>query len=547
MNSGMKKTVYTVVAVLAAVGLGAAVINSAAKEKDKQNTDMIRWVDKAALTTLDPSKVSANQDFTGVTSISDGLYRQNKEGNPELALAESVKTNKDDTVYTFKLRPDLKWSNGEPLTAQDFVYGWQRTNNPATAAEYAYLFDGIKNADQIQTGKLKDLSQLGIKALDDRTIEVTLEHPMPALKNVLTMPPFFPQNQKFVEAAGKRYGSEDKYVLASGPYTVAKWSGSSDEYRLEKNKFYYDSEVVKAKQIRVRAVQPGTGYNLFLSNATDYAELSSLQANASKNDRSYINIAGGNTAYIQMNENKIKALKNTNIRRAMSYAIDRKTFTDKVLGGTAIPAETLTPKGLIVDPKTKKDFADEAKVDGAITYDPKLAKELFAKGMREEGLTNLTLELLTDDTDGAKASAQYLQSQLQELDGLTIKIKIVPFKQRITLTDTRDFDLVISLWGADYADPSTFIDLFKTGVSFNAGGWSNPEYDALVERANTTDARDPQKRTQDYAKAEQILAKDMGVIPMYFGSKPALQRTDVKDMVYHPAGATYDFKWVYRQ
>jgi len=546
MNTGKKRTVYRLLVTAAIVGLGVVLVHSAndAKNNQLENKDMIRWVDKSALTTLDPSKVSANQDFTGVTAVGDGLYRQDKNGSPELSLAESVKTNKAQTVYTFKLRPDLKWSNGADLTADDFVYGWRRTNDPLTASEYAYLFDGIKNADKIQSGEIKDLSQLGVKALDKRTLEITLDHPMPVLKNVLTMPPFFPQNQAFVEKAGKRYATEAKYVLSSGPFEVNKWSGSSDDYYLEKNKFYYDSDVVKTKEIRVRAAQPGTGYNLFLSNATDYADLSTLQANAAKHDRSYINNAGGTAAYIQMNENKVKALKNTDIRRALSYAIDRETFTTKVLGGTAIPAKTLTPKGLIVDPGTKKDFSETATVPGAVTYDLRKAQELFAKGMRAEGLKSLTLELMTDDTDAAKDSAQYLQSQLQQLDGLTVKIKILPAKQRMALTETHDFELVISLWGADYADPSTFLDLFKTGVSFNSGSWSNKEYDDLVKKANTTDALNPSKRFEDYAEAERVLSRDMGIIPIYHRSSPALARTDMKDMVYHPAGPSFDWKWV---
>lgn len=546
MKSGMKKFTYIALAALAVGGIGTAISSSVAKAKSNQNDDMIRWVDKAPLTTMDPSKVSANQDFTGMTAVSDGLYRQDMKGVPALSLAESMDTNEDKTVYTFKLRPDLKWSNGDDLTAHDFVYGWRRTNDPKTAAEYAYLFEGIKNADKIQTGKITDLTQLGVKAIDDRTLEVTLDQPMAALKDLLTMPPFFPQNQKFVEEAGKQYGSEDKYVLSSGPYTIEKWSGSSDEYYLKKNKFYYDSDVVKTNEIRVRSVQQGTGYNLFLSNATDFAELSTLQANGSKHDRAYINNPGGSTAYIQMNRKQVKALDNVDIRRGLSYAIDRETFTDKVLGGTAIPAETLVPKGLVTDPKTGKDFTELSKTDGAIGYDLEKARQLFAKGMRAEGLTELTLELATDDTDAAKNSAQYLQSQLQELEGLTINIKIVPFKQRIAMQETRKFDLIITIWGADYADPSTFLDLFQTGGSFNGGSWSDEEYDNLIKKAITTDASDEDKRFQDYVEAEKVLTDQIGVIPMYHRSTPALERTDIEDMAYHAAGATFDFKWIKR-
>ncbi|AIG65021.1 peptide ABC transporter substrate-binding protein [Weissella tructae] len=542
MNWGMKKITTVAAAIAVFSGVGVVGVHAAVK-----NNNMIRWVDKAPLSTMDPSKVSAAQDFNGLTATGDGLTRQDKDGEPALALAESYKTSEKGTVYTFKLRPDLKWSNGDDLTAHDFVYGWRRTNDPKTASEYAYLYAGVKNAEAIQSGEEKDLTKLGIEALDDRTLKVTLDQPMPALLDIMTMPPFFPQNEAFVEKAGKKYGTEAKYVLSSGPFVLKKWSGSSDEYFLQKNKFYYDSDVVKTKDIRVQAVQSGTGYNLFMSNATDYAELSTLQANASKHDRSFLNNPTATTAYIQMNEKKVKALGNTDIRRALSYAINREVFTDKVLGGTAQPATTLTPKGLITDPKTDKDFTEISTVEGAVGYDLKQAKELFAKGMRAEGLTDLTLELVTDDTDAAKSSAQFLQSQLQELDGLKINIKIVPFKQRLALTQSKDFDLVISLWGADYPDPSSFLDLNLTGGAFNAGGWSNEEYDALIKKANTTDVNDEKKRYQDYADAEKISLEEMAVIPMYYRATPALQRTDIADMVYHPAGALFDWKWVYRK
>ena len=221
----MNKLVKTSVLLSTAVILGSAVAPLAANAATYKT---INWTETADLGTADPSKATASVDFDALQATGDGLYRNGKDNKPELALAESVQRSDDGLTYTFKLRPNLKWANGEPITAQDFVYGWQRTNDPKTASQYAYLFSGIKGADDIQSGKDKNLSDLGVKAVDDTTLEVTLERPMPQLESVLTMAPFYPQNQKFVEKVGSKYGTAAKYTLSSGPYVLKGWTGSNN-------------------------------------------------------------------------------------------------------------------------------------------------------------------------------------------------------------------------------------------------------------------------------------------------------------------------------
>ena len=211
----------------------------------------INWTEGADLGTMDPSKSTAAVDFDALQATGDGLYRNDKSNKPALALAESVEKSDDGLSYTFKLRSGLKWSNGDALTAHDFVYGWQRTNDPKTASQYAYLFSGIKNAGAIQSGEEKDLSTLGVNAVDDTTLEVTLEKPMPQLESVLTMAPFYPQNQKFVEKSGKKYGTAAKYTLSSGPFILKGWTGSNNKYSLVKNDKYYDAKVVKTPKVVV--------------------------------------------------------------------------------------------------------------------------------------------------------------------------------------------------------------------------------------------------------------------------------------------------------
>ncbi|TVV30181.1 peptide ABC transporter substrate-binding protein [Weissella cibaria] len=508
----------------------------------------INWMETADLGTADPSKATASVDFDALQATGDGLYRNGKDNKPELALAESVQKSDDGLTYTFKLRSGLKWANGDTITAQDFVYGWQRTNDPKTASQYAYLFSGIKNADAIQSGKDKNLDDLGVKALDDQTLEVTLEKPMPQLESVLTMAPFYPQSKAFVDKVGSKYGTAAKYTLASGPFVLKGWTGSNNKYSLVKNKNYWDADAVKTPKVEIQTIKDqNTGYNLYKGNKLDLAYLSSDQVRASQKRKDYKVIPMASTFYLEFNEKKVPALKNVKIRQALSYAIDRKTLSNKVLKGNATPATTLTAKNLAKDPNTGKDFAESAAVKGAISYNKSKAKKLFAEGLKEVGKKKLSLQLLTDDTDKAKNTAQFLQSQLENLSGLNVDIKQVPFKQRLAFSQDKKFELVISAWGADYGDPSTFLDLYTSDSSFNNGSWSNADYDAAEKAAKTTDVNDENKRYDDYKTAEQTIEKEVGVAPLYYQSYATLYRQSVKGVVSNPTGAPFDWKWAYKK
>ncbi|MYV36895.1 peptide ABC transporter substrate-binding protein [Weissella cibaria] len=541
----MNKVVKTSALLSTALILGSALAPLSAGAATYKT---INWMETADLGTADPSKATASVDFDALQATGDGLYRNGKDNKPELALAESVQKSDDGLTYTFKLRSGLKWANGDPITAQDFVYGWQRTNDPKTASQYAYLFSGIKNADAIQSGKDKNLDDLGVKALDDQTLEVTLEKPMPQLESVLTMAPFYPQSKAFVDKVGSKYGTAAKYTLASGPFELKGWTGSNNKYSLVKNKNYWDADAVKTPKVEIQTIKDqNTGYNLYKGNKLDLAYLSSDQVRASQKRKDYKVIPMASTFYLEFNEKKVPALKNVKIRQALSYAIDRKTLSNKVLKGNATPAMTLTAKNLAKDPNTGKDFAESAAVKGAISYNKSKAKKLFAEGLKEVGKKKLSLQLLTDDTDKAKNTAQFLQSQLENLSGLNVDIKQVPFKQRLAFSQDKKFELVISAWGADYGDPSTFLDLYTSDSSFNNGSWSNADYDAAEKAAKTTDVNDENKRYDDYKTAEQTIEKEVGVAPLYYQSYATLYRQSVKGVVSNPTGAPFDWKWAYKK
>lgn len=541
----MNKVVKGAALASASLILGSIVVPTATQAATYKT---INWTKTAQLGTMDQAKSSAAVDFDAMQAIGDGLYRNDKNSTPQLALAESVEKSDDGLTYTFKLRPNLKWSNGDALTANDFVYGWQRTNNPKTASTYAYLFSGIKGADDIQSGKDKNLDDLGVKALDDTTLEVTLDKPMPQLESILTMAPFFPQNKAFVEKAGSKYGTTSKYTLSSGPFVMKGWNGSNNKYTLVKNKQYWDAKAVKTPKIVVQAIKDqNTGYNLYKAGSVDFTNLSPDQVTASKNSKAYKVIPSATTAYVEFNQKNYPVYQNLKIRQAMSYAIDRKTLANKILTGTATPATTFTAAKLAKDPNTGEDFAKSAAVPGAIAYDKTKAKQLMKEGLKETGKKKLAVQLLADDTDASKRMAQFIQAQWQKMDNVKVTIKVVPFKQRLALSEAKKFQVVIDRWGADYADPSSFLDLATTNSDFNYGSWSDQTYDDAVNAAKTTDVNDPNKRYEDYKTAEQQIEKQVGVAPLYYQSSATLMRPSVKNVVLNPVGSPYDWKWAYKK
>ncbi|MDR3190130.1 MAG: peptide ABC transporter substrate-binding protein [Lactobacillaceae bacterium] len=541
MNKWIKSAAVLSSALILGSAAAPAINVSAAKYKT------INWTEVSDLTTMDSSKATDSVTFDSLLATNEMLYRNDKNGKPTLAAAKSVKKSADGLTYTFTLRKNLKWSNGEALTAKDFVYGWQRTNDPKTASEYAYLYEGIKNADKIQAGEITDLNELGIKATDDYTLVVTLDQPVPQLVSELTMATFAPQNKKFVEAAGSKYGTAAKYVLSSGPYVLKGWTGSNSKYTLQKNTKYWDKKSVKTNKVSIQTVKDqNTGYNLFKSGDVDFTTLSPAQVKASKNSKDYYTVKQAWTKYLEVNQEQA-LFKNLKVRQAISYAINRKQLANNILTGAATPASTLTPKGLVKDPNTGKDFATEADT-GLIKYNAKKAKKLWAEAKKELGKTSFKTEILTDDADDTKRTAQFIQSQLEKnLKGLEVTIKAVPKKQRLALGTEHKFDIICSGWGGDFQDPITFLDLFTTGKSFNRGQWSSAAYDKAIEASKTTDANNPKKRYDDFLTAEKVLAKDMGIIPTTYASTASLFRSKIKGMVFNMTGAQYDWKTAYKK
>lgn len=484
--------------------------------------------------------------FSALNNVYEGLYRLDADSKPEPAgAAELAEVSEDGLTYKLKLREDAKWSNGEPVTAADYVYGWQRTVSAETGSEYAYLFAPVTNAEAITAGE-KDASELGIKAVSDYELEITLTTPTPYFQYLLAFPSFFPQSQAVVEDNGDQYASTSDNAVYNGPFVLAGFDGpgTDTEWSYEKNDQYWDKETVKLDTINVSVVkESSTSLNLFQDGQADDVILTGELAQQMANDEAFVSEPLARTSYIELNQREEDSpFRNEDLRKAISYAIDRDALVTSILGDGSLASTGLIPKGMTFNPTDNTDFVDEA--ESVIEYDQEKAKEHWEKAKEALGIDSLSFEILASDTDSTKKAIEYIQSAIQDtLDGVKVSLSPVPFSVRLDRSNSGDFDVVMGGWGADYADASSFTDLFVTDNSYNRGRWTSEEYDAAVKSSATTNAGNPNARWQDLLDAEKIIMDQQGVIPVYQNVEAHLRAPKVKGVVSHGAGAQYDYKW----
>lgn len=537
------KKVIATGASLVALGLALTACGSNSSKSGLADKQVLNWSYASELPSMDLSTATDTISFDQLNSTMEGIYRIGKNSKVEPGLATKTEVSKDGLTYTFTLRKNDKWSNGDPVTAQDFVYSWRRTVDPKTGSQYAYLFDGIANANDIIAGK-KAVDTLGIKAEGKYKLVVTLEKKLPYFKLLMGFPVFFPQNQNVVEKYGKKYGTAAKYLVYNGPFKMEGWSGSNLSWKLVKNKNYWDKKDVKLSQINFSVNKSTTtSYNLYQSKKLDYTPLSTEQAKQLKGKDGYQVLKEARTNYLEFNETN-KVFANKKIRQALSYAVNRQVLADKVLGAGTLPSLGIVSRDLAFN--KGKDFAVVAKTTEGVTYNKAKAQKLLKEGLAEVGQSKLSFTLLGDDTDVSKQVTESLQSQIQQtLPDVDVSVSNVPFKTRLQRSEDGDFDVVVSAWGADFADPISFLDLFTSDNSYNNGKWKNAEYDKLITASKTTDAGNVDKRWDDMVKASKILSEDQGVAPLYQLNVAYMLNPSVKGVIQNTAGVTWSFKDAY--
>lgn len=537
-----------IVGLVMALGLAGLFLTACGKQQTTSKQQELRLSASAPLDTIDISKATG---YGQTGNVFESFYRLGKNGQPTAGLAKKATVSADGLTWTFTLR-DAKWSNGDQITAQDFVYSWRRSLTPKTASPYAYLFSGVKNADAISKGKLP-VEQLGIKALDNKTVEISLEKPIAYFKVLMAYPLFGPQNQKVVEKYGKKYATNSKYMVYSGPFVIKDWTGTSDKWSFQKNPNYWDKKQVKLDKISYKVVSnPNTGYELYQQGKLDMTPLSSQQVKNYKNSSEFKQYPYSYVAFLAYNFNATnaankKALNNQNIRRALSLALDRKVLTKKVFGdGSQVPTGFVA-NDLAKNPQTGVDFSKEQAVTKTVAYDANLAKKYWRKGLAETGLKELTFNILaSSDTPTNDALTQYLQSQYTKvLPGLKVKVQNIPGKSALERARKGEFDIYVSGWGGDFNDPITFLQIPLTGTSYNYGNYSNSEYDRLIAKATNEDANNKLARWNDLVAAAKLFNSQQGVSPLYQQTTAYLQKKRVKGIIHNTAGTQWNYKYAY--
>lgn len=496
------------------------------------------------LTGGDIAAVTDTNTFTMLNNVQEGLYRfdQNNELQPALVEGEP-EISADKLTYVFQLKQDAQWSNGDPVTAHDFEYGWKRMVNPDTAAGGAYFYDNvIQNAHAIMY-EGADPDSLGIKAVDDYTLEVTLENAVPYFLDLMADPLYFPHNQNAVEEFGDSYGNSSETMVYNGPFVLTEWNGADLNWTYEKNADYWDAENVQIDEVNIEVIkEDATGANLYESGNLDWVQLKGQYAQQYAEHEDYTVIPQQNSLYLMLNQEEGQPLANKSLRQAIAFSFDRSGLTDTVLNDGSQPLDTVTPSEFSAT-SDGTDYVDS--VTSKQAYDAEKAQQYLEQAKEETGQDTFEIEYLSDDDTSSKTIAEYIQGQIQQtLPGVTISIRTVPSNSRFAAQADGSFEMVKAGWGPDFADPVTFLDLFTSTSNYNYGHYNNPEFDQLVIDAKTVDSSNPDAHLATLAEAESLLLEEAGVVTLNSGALAVLQRPTIQDLFIDPLTGQQTYKYM---
>ncbi|HZG88277.1 peptide ABC transporter substrate-binding protein [Paenibacillus sp.] len=516
----------------------------------KADTQVFRMNISAEPPSLDPAQAQDQTSFTVMVGLYEGLTRMNAAGEAEPAVAESIETSEDGKTWTFKLRQDAKWSNGDPVTAHDFEYSWKRTLDPNLdpPAPYAYQLYYLENAAEYNTpdsGVTAD--QVGVKALDDYTLEVKLANPTPYFLSLTSFFTYYPVHKATVEG-NPAWATEAASFVGNGPFTLAEWK-HNDSIKLVKNDSYHNKDQINFTEVHMAMIaESQTELNLYNTGELDWTggpngEIPTEQIPVLKNNPEANLIIQGiaSTYYYNFNNTK-KPFDNVKVRKALSMAINRQLLIDKVTLGNQQPAYGFVSTGI-------KGLNDEFRkeVDDKQYFQENLeeAKKLWAEGIAEAGWDPAQGFTIAHNTsEGHKRIATAIADMWKSAFGVNVKIEEQEWAIFLQNRTALNYDVARAGWGADYNDPMTFIDMFTSTSGNNDLGFKNAEYDQLVKDAYAT--QDNAKRMELMAKAEKILIGDnMALAPLYYYTRIWMNKPYVKDVVIDYSGnMDYTRGWI---
>ncbi len=471
--------------------------------------------------TLDWSLAMDSTSYTVLNNLMEGLTKFDESLEPKPALAEGWEISEDGTIYTFKIRENVKWSDGKPLRAQDFEYSWKRILNPATGGHYAYFLYDIENAEQYNTGKIDDPNMVGVKSLDDNTLEVKLRRPASYFPSLLVFMSTFPMRQDVVEAHGIRW-TEPENIVTVGPYKLTSWR-HHDNMLLQINPNYWSERPTIENVNMVMNENPSSALALYESGELDFADSKSippLEVPRLRELPDFTTTPQFRTNYIAFNVEK-PPFDNPLVRKAFSASIDRKSIIN-LIQGAGITTTSWIPKDMLA-----------YNPDIGVDFNPEQARKWLAEAGYPDGKGFPQVTFLWPDVSFNRVIAEALQSMWKEHLGVEVRLINEEWKVYLSTINTNPPEIHRAGWGADFPDPHNFMSLFTCNSGNNRTGWCNPEYDALVEEAAAE--TDPEKRVIFYNQAQKILTEtDSPIAPFYITTQQNLIKPHVIGLVPNP-------------
>ncbi|HET9376518.1 MAG TPA: peptide ABC transporter substrate-binding protein [Chthoniobacterales bacterium] len=455
---------------------------------------------------IDPAVITGQLDGRVAYALFDGLVHFDRQGVPQPAIAQSWDISPDAKTYTFRLRTNAKWSNNEPVTANDFVESWKRTLSPETAAEYAYVMYHIKNAEAFNEGKIKDFSLVGVHALDVQTLRVELEDPTPYFLDLLAYVPYLPVYIPSVKQFGDDW-IKPAHLVNNGPFLMQEWR-LNYRIRLRKNPNYWDAQNVHLQTVDLLPIENAiSAYNFYASKVADLildkglTPPSLIPELRRRPDFHAAPFLGD--YFIRFNVTR-PVFHDARVRQAFAMAIDRERIVQKITQAGEPPAYSFTPPGTAGYQPPNMFY-----------FDPGKARALLADAGYPQGHGFPTVTYLYDNKKLNEDIAIEIQSMLWQELGVHVELQKQEWKVYLNSMNRRDYDFCRSSWIGDYNDPNTFLDCFVTNGGNNRTGWSNQEYDRLIEAAGKE--ADQRKRFDYFRQAEEILLNQATPIcPLYF-------------------------------
>ena len=505
---------------------------------------------------LDSNLATDGDSFEVIADCIDGLTQMDADGAAIPALAESWDISEDGMTWTFHLR-DAKWSNGDPVTANDFVFAWKTAMT--ANIEYNYMFDSsvgcVKNADEI-IYEGADPDTLGVSAQDDKTLVVELIAPVSFFDSLMYFPTFYPLNEKFYTECGDSYGTSPETFLSCGAYVLADYTPGTASLSVKKNPDYWNADQVTIDTIKYQVVgSSDNALTAFKSGTLDLVMISGSQVPAAQADDSLsskIKVTGaGYMWYLSFSQTEANAnggqLANTNLRLAFTNAIDRESLVENYVMDGSLPTYTCVPPQFAASATTGKDFSeDQDMFKDVCSFDTAKALEYYEKAKEELGADSFEFTMIYGNNEGDEVQkvAQAIKEQIEgALPGVTLNLQAMSKAERLDKMQNDNYDVALTRWGPDYADPMTYLGMWITDNANNYGFWSNADYDQLIKDCTTgAYINDYEARWNALYEAETIAMNEAVIAPLYTKASANLISDKLQGVEFHPVALNRVYK-----